>query len=286
MASNQFETDKYRIVFFSADGGKGISILDSAREILWCLYQYRIWMMLGYNSLRAGLLRSRLGLLWVPLSLGFIVALYGTLFSGVFNISAEQYVPYLASGWVGWRLISGFFSQMSLVYETNRVFIGNLNFPIPMYIFAKIFQLTVEFALHSLVLMTTMVIFKTPVTPTILLLPLVLFMFALCASGIAYSIGLLSARIPDVKNLIPPIAQSLFFITPIIWQASAIQGVRRHLIEWNPFYHAIEVLRNCLNITPFNETSWIVMVSLSGLSLIITVIGHSLYSRRVRLWVA
>jgi len=286
MTSNQFKTNKNRIIFFSADGDKGVSVLGSAREILWCLSQYRIWTMLGYNALRAGLLRSRLGLLWVPLSLGFIVALYGALFSGVFNIPPAQYVPYLASGWVGWRLISGFFSQMALVYESNRIFISNLNFPIPMYIFAKIFQLIIEFTLHSLVLIVAMIIFNVTVTPAIFLLPIVLFMFACCASGIAYSIGLLSAKIPDVKNLIPPITQSLFFVTPIIWRTDAIQGARLYFVEWNPFYHAIEILRNCFNITPFNQTSWIIMAIFSILGLAITIVSHSLYSRRVRLWVA
>ena len=242
--------------------------------------------MLGFNAQRASLLRSRLGLLWPPLSLGFIILLYGLLFSGIFDTPMAQYIPYLASGWVGWRLISGLFSQLGIVFETNKMLIGNLNFPIPMYVFARIYQLTIEFFLHSLVMVAVFIAFQTAPPLTIFMLPIVLLLYTLCGCGIAFSLGFMTARINDLKNLLPPLTQSLFLATPIIWHADKAAGMRRVIVDYNPFYHALEIFRNILGITPFHPTSWIVMGAMAILGIVITLLGYSHFSRRIRMWVA
>jgi ABC-type polysaccharide/polyol phosphate export permease len=57
----------------------------------------------------------------------------------------------------------------------------------------------------------------------------------------------LNARFRDVSHLATSLMQVLFYVTPIIWPAELLRerGIG-HVIDLNPFYHILEVVRHPL----------------------------------------
>jgi ABC-type polysaccharide/polyol phosphate export permease len=62
----------------------------------------------------------------------------------------------------------------------------------------------------------------------------------------AVSVGLLAsivcARFRDVPQIVSSLLQITFFVTPIIWQPELLKD-RHFLIDSNPFYHFVEIIR-------------------------------------------
>jgi ABC-type polysaccharide/polyol phosphate export permease len=75
----------------------------------------------------------------------------------------------------------------------------------------------------------------------------------------------------------------VFFLTPIIWHPALMPG-RHRVIDWNPIYHFIEVVRAPLLAQSPATASWITVA-------LVTIIGWSLTAlvvtrlrRRIPYW--
>jgi ABC-type polysaccharide/polyol phosphate export permease len=77
--------------------------------------------------------------------------------------------------------------------------------------------------------------------------------------------------------------QIIFFFTPILWQVETVKN-KPYLVEWNPFYHWIEMIRAPLlgNLPTENNILW--SLSSLGLLLILAVFYLGRYRSRIALW--
>jgi len=58
-------------------------------------------------------------------------------------------------------------------------------------------------------------------------------------------IGMVSARFRDIPQLIGSFVQIVFFVTPIFWTPDLLKG-RTFVLDINPFYHLLEIVRGPL----------------------------------------
>ena len=70
-------------------------------------YQWRIWWRLGIDDLLLRYTRTRLGPLWMTLSLAVYVGGLGLVWGTIFNIDLAAFFPYMAIGLVVWLFLSG-----------------------------------------------------------------------------------------------------------------------------------------------------------------------------------
>ncbi|HEY9752427.1 MAG TPA: ABC transporter permease, partial [Coleofasciculaceae cyanobacterium] len=114
--------------------------------------------------------------------------------------------------------------------------------------------------------------------PTILLLPLVWLPQLLLTAGLGYLASALTVFLRDIPQTLGVILNLWFYITPIIYPASAVPEVLRPLVFWvNPLTVISELYRDLILIGQINHwTEWGVM---SLFSLIIFYCGLSIYRR-------
>jgi ABC-2 type transport system permease protein/lipopolysaccharide transport system permease protein len=96
--------------------------------------------------------------------------------------------------------------------------------------------------------------------------------------------GLLSARFRDIPQIIASLVQVVFFVTPIIWQPEMLKG-RTMILDWNPFYHLVEIVRSpLLGEPPSTESCGAVLVILAcGWG--VTLAFYTVYRWRLAYWV-
>ena len=77
--------------------------------------------------------------------------------------------------------------------------------------------------------------------------------------------GVLSARYRDVPPLVASITRIAFFVTPIIWMPEHLPA-RAVLLEFNPFFHLLELVRAPLLGQVPGLVSWLAVmcVTFSG----------------------
>ena len=62
---------------------------------------------------------------------------------------------------------------------------------------------------------------------------------------ISFSAGLISTRYRDFNPIINVALRVLFILTPIFWTKKIVED-REYLIDYNPLFHLIELIRNPL----------------------------------------
>ena len=98
--------------------------------------------------------------------------------------------------------------------------------------------------------------------------------------------GMISSRFRDLRFMIPYIAQLVFFITPIFWRPTGtVSGWRRSLVNYNPFYGLIEIIREPLLGVQPSAICWIQSVIAMVSGLIVCAIVFSVFRRRIPFWV-
>jgi ABC-type polysaccharide/polyol phosphate export permease len=98
-------------------------------------------------------------------------------------------------------------------------------------------------------------------------------------------LGILCTRFRDVPQIVAAVLQLLFLLTPIIWTPESIRGKSVSvLLDFNPFYYLVEIVRGPLLGHPPDAYIWFVAGILSLTSLLA---GHAFYGRfqhRVAYW--
>jgi ABC-2 type transport system permease protein/lipopolysaccharide transport system permease protein len=109
-------------------------------------------------------------------------------------------------------------------------------------------------------------------------------LFVLTSFAVGLVFGMISARFRDIPQIIASLLQVVFFITPILWTPDTLQGRRALLIEWNPFWHFLEILRApWLGHAP-SALNWIVSLSLCAVSWLIMLVFFRRFRSRISFW--
>ena len=99
----------------------------------------------------------------------------------------------------------------------------------------------------------------------------------------ALLLGLLSARFRDIPYMIASVTQLLFLVTPIMWSADQIGN--KLIVELNPFYHLIEVIRApLLGAVPPPET-WAAVVGVTAAGWVVTLAFFVRFRERIAYWI-
>lgn len=227
----------------------------------------KLWLFWGWLDIRQRYRRSFLGPFWVSMTMAVSIFATGFVYAYLFKQDVSNYLPYVATGFVLWTLISGYIGEACLVYIQNEGFINQLKLPLLIYPTRLLWRYIVMFMHHVLVLSIVLVLFS-PVTWMAFfasMIGLVILCINLFWIGIVF--GLVSVRLRDLPILISTMFQVLFLITPVIWPASAL-GHRMAVVNWNPFFHLMEVVRSPLlsgiNASWFNHLAVTVIMGIFG----------------------
>jgi lipopolysaccharide transport system permease protein len=96
-------------------------------------------------------------------------------------------------------------------------------------------------------------------------------------------VAILCTRYRDLPQIIANLLQIAFYVTPIVWAPSFLPG-GGWLLDINPFYHLIELVRAPLLGSWPPAQSWVVSggLALSGSGL--TLVFFDRYRRRIAYW--
>lgn len=244
----------------------------------------RRWKSLSHRSLRLMNRRAKLGFLWVILSATIFVAAIGLVYSLVFQIEIKSYLPYVACGYITWSLIASNLISAPSVFTTYRNYISQRNLPLTVYVTSSAYDKLIVFLTQSLVIVMTCLIFSSGFSVSFLILPVSLFLIFVTSIGVSLSLGVMAVRYRDLGQVISSSILIIFLLTPIIWRPEFAAGRRAMIIDVNPFYHFIHIVRAPIIYHEVPVTSLIVATVISLFSIIIGSILMAVYRHRIIYW--
>ena len=108
----------------------------------------------------------------------------------------------------------------------------------------------------------------------------------LCLNGIwaGLLLAIVSARFRDVPPIVTSIVRICFFVTPIIWMPE-LMPARPLVLDVNPFFHLVEVVRAPLLGQVPGLASWIAVLVMTAAGWLVTFAFFRRYRRRIAYWV-
>ena len=245
---------------------------------------HHLWYLLGWQDIRQRYRRSMLGPFWLTLSMGALVAALGTLYGMLFKVEMAAYVPHLALGFIVWMLIS------STVNDGSRVFIGaegiikQVGLPLTVHVYRLLWRNLLILFHNAAVFVVVAAIFGVwPGWAGLLALP-GLALLCLNALWAILLLGIISARFRDVPPIVASIVRICFFVTPIIWMPELVPE-RALVLEFNPFYHLVEVVRAPLLGQVPGLSSWIAVLSMTIGGWLLAFAFFRRYRWRIAYWI-
>lgn len=248
---------------------------------------WRLSWALGLADIRLRYRGSVLGPFWLTFSFAIMIGAMGFLYADLFHTDIHTYLPYLTVSLLLWNYIGALISDGCTCFIQNDSLIKGTRMPFAVHAARNIARNTIILAHNLVVIVGVFIIMKVSVTPyTILAIPGVILW--LCdAFAISLLIGAFCARFRDVPQIVASVMQIAFFVTPVMWEANILDGhPRAHLlIQLNPFFYLLEIVRAPLLGMPLTYREVAVAVIVSGCICIASALGFARTRGRIAYWV-
>jgi ABC-2 type transport system permease protein len=242
-----------------------------------------LWLTTGWYNIRKRYRRSLLRPFWITISLGTFIAGLTFIYMPLVGSNAENYLPYLAFGFIAWQMISNLVIEGCNVFIANGPIIQQLRAPLSIYLYQMVWRHLI-ILVHNLLIYVAVVVFTGlwPNWYTLLVIP---GLILICVNGISLGmlLGTLCARFRDIPPIVATITQMMFLLTPILWHADQIPG-RRMLVVFNPFYYLVEVIRQPLLGHPPSLLIWSVATGMTLIGFIVALAFFSRFRNRIVYW--
>jgi lipopolysaccharide transport system permease protein len=186
-----------------------------------------------------------LGPFWLTISTAVWVAAMGALYSLLFHMSLEGYLPFLALSLVLWTALGGHVGDACNTFLQSETTIRSVRMPFFVHAIRVVVRTVISLAHNIPVILVVFALYGTsPGWGALWCIPgfvlWVLNGFAACLT-----LGAVCARFRDIPPIIGSVMQIAFYVTPIIWQPQQLKG---HVwwLKFNPFDALLEVVRQPL----------------------------------------
>jgi len=232
---------------------KPLAVIESSKS--WAAVDFRgVWasrellFFLTWRDLKVRYRQTALGVSWVVIQ-PLLTTLIFTVFLGNLVRVPSDGVPYVLFAYAGllpWTFFSNAVSNSSSSLVGSSHLITKVYFPRLIIPAAAITGRLVDFAVAFVILAGMMIYFGTPVTISLLMLPVLVALLTLLALGLGMWTSALNVKYRDVGIALPVLLQLWLFVSPVAYPASLVPERWRWVYLLNPLAGIIEGFRAAL----------------------------------------
>jgi ABC-type polysaccharide/polyol phosphate export permease len=244
-----------------------------------------IWGRLGWKENKRRYRRTVFGPFWTTLSLAIFVTALGIVWSNLWKMDPQGYLPYLCSGMLAWVLFSTTCTEACSGIVGYGILIKQLRISYTLLACATVWRNVVVF-IHNLIVYVVIFIYAGLSLSWAMLLVVPGFaLLCLNALWITLLLGAVCARYRDIQQFVSNLLQISLFLTPIFWSPGQLSGRTAILVNVNPLYHLIAIVRDPLLGKAPDALSWIVTVFAALGGWILTAYLLAKIRHRIAYWI-
>lgn len=256
------------------------------RDLQDTLTHWRVIHLMGFSTLRSRYARSRFGQAWVTLSNMIFVAVIGIVWSKIWGMNIDEYLPYVGVGYVFFLFLSHSVSESCLILVLDARVYMNDRRPFMISIFALVYKNFIILVHNFPLIMLFVVWAGTAKLKSLLCFPLYLLLAVIFLVAAGYTLALICSRFRDMVQIVNLVMQTVFLLTPVVWKIDFVPVPYRDLLIFiNPFAAFVELLREPLLNTAVSAP---VLLSASCWALgaiILAWATHAVFRREIIFWI-
>jgi ABC-type polysaccharide/polyol phosphate export permease len=247
---------------------------------------WRMWMRLGWMETRRRYRRTMLGPFWTSFNVAVMVFTIGFLWAALFGQAVARYLPYLTAGIIVWQFLASCMLEGATVFASNAGLITSIRIPQSLLVATMVWRNVIVFLHNLMIFLIVMLLWDVPVTPATVLFVPGLVVVALNGCWMGLILALVGTRFRDVPQLLTGLVTILMFLTPVMWSPDIVQhnASIRYIIDINPFYHMVDIVRSPLLGQKPTFLSWCVSIALVPIGFGVALHLFSRFRQRVPYW--
>ncbi len=232
---------------------------------------------------------SLLGPFWLTLSTAVMIGAIGFVYSQLFHQKLGGYLPFLAISLVLWNFISVITAEGSTCFSASTSMIRAMRMPHALHA-ARVVVRNLLVLAHNLAVIVVVFLFFPPhLSWSMLSVVPALAVWLLDAFAVSLLLGLIGARFRDVPPIVGSVMQIAFYVTPIMWSPDMLVhrglGLSLALIDMNPFFGLLEIVRGPLLGQAFDPAAWANALCYSAVLLVVSFLLFVRARARIPYWV-
>lgn len=240
---------------------------------------------LARSDIRQRYRRSSLGPFWITISTGVMIATLGIIFGKIFKSPVQEFLPFLASGLILWGFISQVILDATAVFVSSEAIIKQLPIPYFVHVVRMVCRNFIIFLHNVVIIPIVFIVFRLQIQEEIFLILPGIVILVLNLLWMSLFLGILCTRYRDMTQVIASCLQIVFYVTPIIWLPSLIPAKSSAmLLDPNPFYHLIQIVRQPILGQCPTVMNWIVTICLCLFGWLFTLCFFNRYRTRIAYW--
>lgn len=232
-----------------------VTLKDALDDIFEGFLAYRVWWHYSWLDIKIRYRRSTLGPFWITLNLLIMILTVGTLYSKLFKIDINEFLPYFSAGVTVWNFMSSFIMDSTSTFIAAESLIKQMNAPLSLHLIRTLSRNVIIFMHNLAVVIACSIIFGRFSAKTMIFFPLALLLLSAIFFFLGLIVVVLSTRFRDIPQIIASLLQVMMLFTPIFWMRTIISENMSYVYLFNPCYHFIEILRCPLLGQPINISS-------------------------------
>jgi ABC-type polysaccharide/polyol phosphate export permease len=162
----------------------------------------------------------------------------------VFERSAVDYIPWLATGWVVWGMISSSITAGASAFSSSKDIILSLPIPKEAFLVKGVITELLLLSQNAVLVFGVLLLLGAPVSVNLFLVIPGIILTTAFLIGLGFILAPLVAKHKDAGSLISSIIGVMFFTLPIMWKPQDISNELIQLVlGLNPLYHYLQIVR-------------------------------------------
>ncbi|WP_200873175.1 ABC transporter permease [Vibrio nigripulchritudo] len=241
--------------------------------------------VLGWQDVATRYRRSKVGAWWLTINMLVLITTLGFVFGMLFRQPMAEYLPYLTAGFIFWGLISTVISEGCTSFIAAGETILQIRMPLFTHIARTIWRNLIISCHNMLILPLVFIVFMKPPSWTFLLIFPGLIILILNLAWVMVISAIICTRFRDATQIIQNFLQVAFYLTPVIWSPDLVpERAGTFILDMNPFYHLIQIVRAPILGDPISINTWIIAVLMAIVGWLIAIPFLGIYRKRIAYW--
>ena len=210
------------------------------------MWAYReLLYFLVWRDVKLRYKQTALGVVWVALQPVVLAVMFTIVFSRFLSAPSAglPYPVFVLAALVPWQFFASAVSRSSLSLVANEHLLTKVYFPRILIPLAAVLTASIDMFFTLLVLSGVLVYYGIGLSAAALLLPLLVALVLMAATGIGLLLSALNVRYRDIQAIVPFMTQIWLFATPIAYAATLVPASWRWLYDLNPMVGIVESFR-------------------------------------------
>lgn len=266
-----------------------MTIANSQKITAWedvtdAVSNFRLAALLGWQDVAQRYRRSSVGAFWLTINMGVLIGALGLIFGTIFKTPMSEFLPFICIGLIVWSYYSQLINEGCLSFISNSETMLQLPLPFFTYVLRTWWRNSIILFHNIVIFPIVLLIFGKFVSINALLAIPAFVLVSLNLLWMMVILAVICTRYRDLTQIIQNIMQVGMYVTPIMWMPHQIPTEKILILDFNPFYHLVSVIRDPLLGGTGTLLNWGVVIVMAIVGWTIALLFLNRFRSRVTYW--